>query len=313
MPSLLESRNCLLHLWTFLCWKRIQPQFWPMTTGCSLNPAPRYFKKGDIVVLGKAKLRYKKSISWPQCAEEMSPKKNFKGIHDRFQRDSTYRDSQLQIGWTEEKCIEMDKFAQEPLVLPIFWGVREKREKLAMSHWTNQAEMHRSNSDQTSEKHQQICTVATVNLEKSDLYKFLSINTKNGIRRPLHPVLHVEWKLMVVELVICVWICFSKMFTADDKLLQPTEGVNRTPHTSHFLAFARTHDSVARDIGSRLLSASRHPCFMRSVCSDPSSTLHFALFTVSLIFSFSWSSSSSSSSMWVASERSTLCASRMRS
>ena len=40
-------------------------------------------------------------------------KKKFEGIHDCFQRDSTYRDSQLKIGWTEEKCIEMDKFAQE--------------------------------------------------------------------------------------------------------------------------------------------------------------------------------------------------------
>ena len=39
-------------------------------------------------------------------------KKNFEGIHDRFQRDLTYRDSQLKSGWTEEKCIEMDKLAQ---------------------------------------------------------------------------------------------------------------------------------------------------------------------------------------------------------
>ena len=40
-------------------------------------------------------------------------KKKFEGIHDRFQRDSTYRDAQLKIGWTEEPCIAMDKFAQE--------------------------------------------------------------------------------------------------------------------------------------------------------------------------------------------------------
>ena len=40
-------------------------------------------------------------------------KYNFDGIHDRFQRYSVYRDSQLKIGWTEEKCIEMDKLAQE--------------------------------------------------------------------------------------------------------------------------------------------------------------------------------------------------------
>ena len=35
------------------------------------------------------------------------------GIHDRFQRYSVYRDSQLKIGLTEEKCIAMDKLAQE--------------------------------------------------------------------------------------------------------------------------------------------------------------------------------------------------------
>ena len=40
-------------------------------------------------------------------------KRNYEGIHDRFQRDPVYRDSQLRIGWTEEKCIEMDKLAQE--------------------------------------------------------------------------------------------------------------------------------------------------------------------------------------------------------
>ena len=38
-------------------------------------------------------------------------KKNFDGIHDRFQ--FIFRDSQLKIDSTEEKCIEMDKLAQE--------------------------------------------------------------------------------------------------------------------------------------------------------------------------------------------------------
>ena len=50
--------------------------------------------------------------------------------------------------------------------------------------------------------------------------------------------------------------------------------------------FARARLDVARDVGSRCLSESRRPCFMRCVCSDLSSTLHFALFTVSLIFLF---------------------------
>ena len=40
-------------------------------------------------------------------------KRNYEGIHDRFLRDLVYCDSQLKIGWTEEKCIAKDKLAQE--------------------------------------------------------------------------------------------------------------------------------------------------------------------------------------------------------
>ena len=40
-------------------------------------------------------------------------KKNFDGIHDRFQRDSVYRDSQLKIGWTRQKCTD-----ETPIRLP---------------------------------------------------------------------------------------------------------------------------------------------------------------------------------------------------
>ena len=37
----------------------------------------------------------------------------FTGIHDRFLRDPVYRESQLAIGWTEQKCKEWDELAQE--------------------------------------------------------------------------------------------------------------------------------------------------------------------------------------------------------
>ena len=46
-----------------------------------------------------------------QNARKRCIEKNFDGIHDRFQRDTENRDSQLTIGWTEEKCIAMDKLA----------------------------------------------------------------------------------------------------------------------------------------------------------------------------------------------------------
>ena len=46
--------------------------------------------------------------AWKRCI-----KKNYEGIYDRLLRDQVYRESQLKIGWTEQKCIEMDKLAQE--------------------------------------------------------------------------------------------------------------------------------------------------------------------------------------------------------
>ena len=40
-------------------------------------------------------------------------KGGFEGIHDRFQKDLIFRDSQLKIGRTEAKCIEMDEVTQK--------------------------------------------------------------------------------------------------------------------------------------------------------------------------------------------------------
>ena len=40
-------------------------------------------------------------------------KRGFEGIHDRFQKDSVYRESQISIDRTEEVCIQMDKDAQK--------------------------------------------------------------------------------------------------------------------------------------------------------------------------------------------------------
>ena len=50
--------------------------------------------------------------------------------------------------------------------------------------------MHRRDFDQTSEQHLQICTVSTVNMEKSDLNQFFFNNSKGGIRRLLRPQSH---------------------------------------------------------------------------------------------------------------------------
>ena len=51
---------------------------------------------------------------WKRCRKRVDGQEElYEGIRDRFLRDSVYRDPQLKTGWTEQKCIEMDKLAQQ--------------------------------------------------------------------------------------------------------------------------------------------------------------------------------------------------------
>ena len=56
-------------------------------------------------VAHNARKRCRKSVD--------SQEEHYKGIHDRFLKDQVCRESQLKIGWTEQKCIEMDELAQQ--------------------------------------------------------------------------------------------------------------------------------------------------------------------------------------------------------
>ena len=90
-----------------------------MKTGCSLYPALRD-QEGRCHGARHGETEEPKEyfiafIAWKTCRKrELTLKKNItQGIHDRFQRDQVYRESQRKIDWTEQKCTEMDKLAQE--------------------------------------------------------------------------------------------------------------------------------------------------------------------------------------------------------
>ena len=52
--------------------------------------------------------------AWKRCRKRVDgQQEHYEGIHDRFLRDLVFRVSQLKIGWTEEKRIEMYMLAQE--------------------------------------------------------------------------------------------------------------------------------------------------------------------------------------------------------
>ena len=71
------------------------------------------------MVLDMAKLKNKKEYhiawnAWKRCCKKVdSQGGHFTNIHDRFLRDPIYRESQLAIGWTEQKCKELDELAKE--------------------------------------------------------------------------------------------------------------------------------------------------------------------------------------------------------
>ena len=58
---------------------------------------------------------YQKAFNaWKRCRKRVdSQGGHFTGIHDRFLKDQIYRDSQLKIGWTEQKRFELDELAKE--------------------------------------------------------------------------------------------------------------------------------------------------------------------------------------------------------
>ena len=71
------------------------------------------------MVLDTVKLKNRKEYhtawnAWKRCCKRVdSQGEHFECIHDRFLRDQVYRESQLKIGWTEQKCIVMDELTKQ--------------------------------------------------------------------------------------------------------------------------------------------------------------------------------------------------------
>ena len=52
--------------------------------------------------------------AWKSCCKKVDSQcEHFTGIHDRFLRDPVYRESQLEIGWSEQKCKEWNELAKQ--------------------------------------------------------------------------------------------------------------------------------------------------------------------------------------------------------
>ena len=200
MLSLSESRNSLLHLWTSLERKRI----------------PRGARHG------------KTEAQKEHFVVHNARKKNFDGIHDRFQRDSVYRDSQLKIGWTEEKCIEMDQLAQEN---HSYCPSSEEYERCQKNWYISLNKSGRNAPMKLRSDFRE--AVTTMN----------RLHRESGEDRPERIPFHQyqRWHSSSSSSSTSWWqwnehwwssyfsFFVARSFTADGSLLQPTGSVNRTP------------------------------------------------------------------------------------
>ena len=187
MLSSLESRSDLLHLWTYLERKRIQPTFSPMATGCSLLPEQRHQEGTTSWCSARQNSGTERAFRGPQCAEEMSQKRNL--------MEFTIASNEIQhIVIRNSKFAGLRRSASrwttgKPLLLPIFWVVREIQEKLI--HHTEQIRQKCTDETQirlprSTDKY----APSSPWVWRSDLNQIFSFNAKGGIRRLLYPLLH---------------------------------------------------------------------------------------------------------------------------
>ena len=102
-----------------------------MATGCFVNPALRHQERVTSWCSARESDAQKEHFVAHNARKSI--KKNYDGIHDRFERDPENRDSQLKIGWTEEKCIAMEKLAQEDHSYRLSSEEYERSEKLYLT------------------------------------------------------------------------------------------------------------------------------------------------------------------------------------
>ena len=193
MPSLLESRNSLLHLWTSLERKRIQPNFSPMATACLLNPELRHQEGATSWCSARQNWSTERAFRGPQCEEEMSNNNPARSNVSWFARE-VHRDGQIST--------------RKPLLLPILWGVREIQENwfislnksgrnAPMKHRSDFREalknMHRLHRESGEERPEPIPFYQYQNWHSSSSW---SGTSQNGLKRVTNG--YVDWSLTFI-------------------------------------------------------------------------------------------------------------------
>ena len=129
MPSLLESRNCLLHLWTFLERQWSQPTFSSMAIGRFLNRELCHLEGATSWCSARQNWGTERAFHCPQCAKEMSQKEIWRNSRS-FPKTSniSWFATQNWLDWGDVHC-DGQISTGKPLLLSIAWRVRKISEK----------------------------------------------------------------------------------------------------------------------------------------------------------------------------------------
>ena len=228
-------------------------------------------RRGNPMVFGTAKLKH--------------GKKHFVAFFYEIRKN---RDSQLKIGWTEEKCIAMDKLAQED------HSYRLSHEDFLryQNHW--KITLNKSGKNAPMRLRSDFWTAVTLMIR---LHRESGEECAEPIPFQQYQRWHPSSSILQGWIGLKNWwssifIFFVVVgsFTADSNLLQPTGGgANKTPHTSPFSRSQCALVMTCHTTWLKRLCASSHPCVMR--LSDCLFTLRSSLCSLhclSLSFTYSW-------------------------
>ena len=229
MPSLLKSRNSLLHLCGHLLKESKSSHIFHSGDWMLSHSRTTSSKRSDFVVLGTAKLRQRKNISWPTTRGGDVSKRNLMEFTIASNEIQYILIRNSKIGWTEEKCIAMDTLTQED---HSYCPSSEEHERCKKNWFVSLNKSGRHASMKLRSDFREAVTIMN------------RLHRESGEERP-EPIpfyQHQRWHSSSSSSSTSWWqwneiwwsffsrkFVVSRSFTADGNLLQPTRGVNRTP------------------------------------------------------------------------------------